>query len=413
VEDGLAELASDAAVELSQLSPLAELLQRATGLDAAGLLAGDAQELQTLLWGLALAAYLFATPGVLLGALDTFLLAPLDALLAPRLKAEDVKLLKRIGDGTFGSVYAGTLGAQSVVAKKHKPGVEGAEELQRAEQYFNARCRRSPVLRRGCAPFLGSYPGVGDAPVLVWSDRGTRTLADLLEDSDPEALERALRLSLGGRTGVARDNRIARQCMRQILTAAKDLHDAGIVHRDVKPTNLVAMQSTLGEPRLRLVDFGAAADLRTGFGFDPKRGLCDPNYVPPEQLVLPEGTPAPPSFAPLAAAGSPFLWFLGRPDLYDAYSCGIILLQLCIPALRRRNTTSPAGTFQRSLAASDYDLRLWRAELTNSVYDFSVLDAGGGLAWDLACRLVRPRDALQRGRSSCAQALLHPWMLLP
>jgi serine/threonine protein kinase len=37
----------------------------------------------------------------------------------------------------------------------------------------------------------------------------------------------------------------------------------GIIHRDVKPANLVLMGD-----RFRLVDFGAAADLRTGRGLD-------------------------------------------------------------------------------------------------------------------------------------------------
>ena len=88
------------------------------------------------------------------------------------------------------------------------------------------------------------------------------------------------------------------------------------------------------------------------------------------------------------------------------------MLQLAVPALRRRNSLGPAGTFQRSLAESGNDLRKWRSETATSVFDLEVLDHSGGLAFDLACCLVRPRNAARRGRLSAAQALLHPWLLL-
>ena len=38
-----------------------------------------------------------------------------------------------------------------------------------------------------------------------------------------------------------------------------------------------------------------------------------------------------------------------------------------------------------------------------SGYDFRILDRNGGAGWDLACRLTRRRNALNRGRLSAAQ----------
>ena len=410
------EAASAAAAVLDTAVSADEPAQSVADFAAAALqsaLGDQPQALPTAAAFFLAAVYLFAAPGIFWTLVDVLLLAPLDALLNPQVKASDVRIVKRIADGTFGAVYSGSYQGRDAIVKQFKRGVKGSDELQFLEEHFNRRTRRGPILRRGCAPFLGSYADADEPPVLLWKARGTMSLADLLEAKDVVAtLTDALDLDPGGGSYIAQTNRVARECMRQILSAASSLHNAGIVHRDVKPSNLVAMTSTLGKPRLRLVDFGAAIDFRSGLGFDPKSGLCDPGYCPPEITVLPESTPKPPP-AVVAAALSPLLWASGRPDLYDSYSTGIVLLQLCIPALRRRNSVGPASTFARQLASCDFDLRRWRDNSVGGVFDTAALDYGGGLALDLASSLLRRRNALQRGRRSCGEALIHPWMVLP
>jgi hypothetical protein len=55
----------------------------------------------------------------------------------------------------------------------------------------------------------------------------------------------------------------------------------------------------------------------------------------PEELVMPKDTPRAPVPA-LAALFAPFVWGWNRPDLFDTYAAGIILLQVGVqrrPAL--------------------------------------------------------------------------------
>ena len=68
------------------------------------------------------------------------------------------------------------------------------------------------------------------------------------------------------------------------LAAARPqaLHNAGVVHRDVKPLNLVLAEA---ERRFKLIDLGAAADLRNGTNYAPDESILDPSYCPPEQCA--------------------------------------------------------------------------------------------------------------------------------
>ncbi|WP_297752309.1 serine/threonine-protein kinase [uncultured Tessaracoccus sp.] len=88
-------------------------------------------------------------------------------------------------------------------------------------------------------------------------------------------------------------------CLYQLLDGIAHVHDAGWIHRDVKPANILLEPTGTGRPHLRLGDFGTA--LRTD---DPRFTAVGfihgtPGYVPPEAL---DGA-APASSADLYAAG--------------------------------------------------------------------------------------------------------------
>lgn len=52
----------------------------------------------------------------------------------------------------------------------------------------------------------------------------------------------------------------------------------------------------------------------------------------------------------IAALLSPFAWFYGRPDLFDSYSAGILLMQMSVPQLR-----SPANIRQFNNQLRSFD----------------------------------------------------------
>ncbi|KAK2405773.1 serine/threonine-protein kinase PEPKR2 [Trifolium repens] len=360
------------------------------------------QRWESLVFGSLIWIYLTARPGVLIGAIDAYLLAPLqlafDNLSGRRnLKTADFLVGNRIGEGSFGVVYSGVLvpknvedaaevtknkltttttttkSKDKVILKKVKVGIKGAEEFGEFEEWFNYRLSRAAP--ETCAEFLGSF--VADktnsqftkgGKWLVWKFEGDLTLGDYIKDRNfPSNLESVMfGRVLQGVDSSRRNALIIKQIMRQIITSLKKIHDTGIVHRDIKPANLVVTK----KGQIKLIDFGAATDLRIGKNYVPDRTLLDPDYCPPELYVLPEETPSPPP-APIAAFFSPILWQLNSPDLFDMYSAGIVLLQMAIPTLSE-----------------------------------------SGRGWDLATKLISERGPLRRGRLSAASALRHPYFLL-
>ncbi|KAG1678257.1 hypothetical protein FOA52_013877 [Chlamydomonas sp. UWO 241] len=357
-------------------------------------------------------AYLFLPPGPLPGLLDTTLLTNLYRMRSQVYTKEDITLGKQLATGGFGTVYKATLQLKDgssipVVVKK-------AKEFGEAEVWMNERMSRASP--SSCAEFITALddpaPSVssplGNAIWLVWKYEGDSTLASLMQQKQfPANMEkmlfgRELRLP----KGAARNAATIRLAMKQLIECVRACHVTGIVHRDLKPQNCIVSGE---DNKLKLIDMGAAADLRVGINYAPKEYLLDPRYAPPQQYIMSTQTAKPP---PAAVAGflSPVLWRMESPDRFDMYSLGVTLLQMAFVTLRNDDKLI---AFRRRLEEKyKWDLRAWRRGEEKKGKEFAegleLLDLDGAAGWDLLCRLMsfKPTD-----RPSASDALAHPFFL--
>ncbi|KAI8468751.1 MAG: protein kinase [Monoraphidium minutum] len=420
--------------------PLEPVVQTVGG-DVASVL-----DLQPTLPGVARLSALFyllgTRPNPFAGMLDFFVLGPATAASAPKLSARDFVLRDKLGGGNFGVTYeAVKIKAGESVSQRSQLSPEqkqrrvvlkrvnidraggirqdflrtgtmakGAAETGAVETYMCAKVKRNPLVASNCAEYLGDF--VADESFgnimqrgtqwLVWRFESDSTLADGLDGllgKFPESLEALVmgRVDEGG-DPEKREAEVIKRILKQVLVAVKGLHSMGIVHRDIKPDNLLITV----DGKVKVIDFGAAADMCTGINFNPLYGMLDPRYSPPEELIMPQNFPRAPSPF-VAALLSPLAWAYGRPDLFDSYSSGVLLVQMAVPQLR---SSASIRLFNSQLRSFDYDLEAWRRGPGRS-YDFTQLDRQGGAGWDLAQRLLAKRDKYNRGRLDAGAALRH------
>ncbi|CAM6127871.1 unnamed protein product [Calypogeia fissa] len=375
--------------------------------------------------------YVAAKPGSLSGVLD-YAYAPMHSLSNTTFNADEVQVGMQIGEGSFGIVYEGYIGRGvrkgsqkkelHVILKKVRPHSKGAEEMHDAEIHMNRRVQRTAP--NACADFLGttkvsasqSHGRLTEGLWLVWRYQGDRTLAHYMKQKNfPEnvaefVLESKAK-STSKRDVTEQNNAVIRKIATQILTNLRDLHRTGLVHRDVKPLNLVLAQDS-GE--FKLVDLGAAVDLRSGYNYVPDETIIDPTYAAPEHHVMPVCTPQlPPD--PLCSVVSPLVWLLNTPDRFDLYSAGLILLQMAVRPLRQ---DIGLQQFNTEFKRAGYNLDTWRKRCRFGDEEFSLLDGDGGAGWELVRSMLLPRHdrasfiwpSLGSSRPSAEAALRHRFL---
>jgi hypothetical protein len=205
-------------------------------------------------------------------------------------------LRREVGRGGMGVVY------EAVHDQRRRPEAlkvvraSLAEEPEALQRFLREVSALAQVSHDHVVPLFDSGTVAGEAYFTMPLLPGPG-LDDLLEDvratgESPPGAEALVVLDRHGipplagppaPPGVAYARRLA-AALAGVADALQALHAAGIVHRDVKPSNLLLDERR----RVRLADFGL---VRTGDPrlTDPGRLMGTPSYMSPEQVVLDQG----------------------------------------------------------------------------------------------------------------------------
>ncbi|KAG7885105.1 hypothetical protein KL938_001362 [Ogataea parapolymorpha] len=119
---------------------------------------------------------------------------------------------------------------------------------------------------------------------------------------------------LANRSNLPFDPSFTRYHAVEMIKCVKAVHDAGIVHSDLKPANFLFVKGTL-----KLIDFGISNSLSDHtVNIYRECQIGTPNYMAPETLIEVNNT--------LKGDGLNGTWKVGKPA--DIWSCGCIIYQM-------------------------------------------------------------------------------------
>jgi hypothetical protein len=177
------------------------------------------------------------------------------------------RLVGRLGSGGMSVVYLGRDPLEGFVAIKTAHG--GPADVDLARRFAaEAECLRR--LPEGCTARLVKDGATRTPPYLVIEYVEGKSLAHVVDTGGPLPPEQVSAVATG------------------VLRALAAVHRAGLVHRDIKPPNIVL---TVSGPRL--IDFGIAQEVGASGGpTGPETVMGSAGWIPPERLNRQSATPA-------------------------------------------------------------------------------------------------------------------------
>ena len=179
------------------------------------------------------------------------------------------RLLDVIGEGGYGTVYKAqqeTPVRREVALKVIKAGMDTHEVIRRFE---SERQTLALMSHPNVAGVLDAGTTAQGRPYFVMEFVDGRMLTAYCDEK---------RLSINGRLNL----------LIQVCDAIQHAHQKGVIHRDIKPGNVMVVDDGTGSPRVKVIDFGIAKAIE---GQAAERGpatmqgmlIGTPEYMSPEQ----------------------------------------------------------------------------------------------------------------------------------
>ena len=307
---------------------------------------------------------------------------------------EKYKVLKRIGNGQFGEVFAVKARHQGTAADAHHhqssetAATEKAKDNLYACKVINIATSTShrseddtlleEVFQEIGVMLESSHPNVQDLVDFSVENDKVYIVSSLCRGGD---LAQALEL----RGCLCEED--AKAVMAGILRGLSYLHSRGIVHRDIKLENILLSKSSHDMSNVKIIDMGFAKKL------SGSKATCD------EVFNTVCGTPlyiAPELVRPRRKAGTrQVVARFGTPA--DMWSCGVVLYGLlsgCLPFHADDGKANIKELFE---------------DIANAAYDFS--DPVWSMVSDEALSLIEGLLEVDPSkRLTAEEALRHPWM---
>ena len=271
-------------------------------------------------------------------------------------RIDQYELLKELGGGGFGTVY---------LAKDTVSGIEVAVKglplfvRNNREEMENIRSNFALVSRlthTNIAKALVLHP----AKEVVYESEDVRKKLRVDSGDTLMVMDYAPGVTLSQWRRQFPDRKVpleqALEITRQIASALDYAHELRVVHRDIKPTNMMIETAEDGSVKVRVLDFGLAAEIRSSMGrvsreIHDTSGTCP--YMAPEQWLGAKQGPATDQyslaamFCELVTGDVPFASVFDTGDLYWSSNR--------TPTRRSMRYVKPDGTRYNKLTASPYN----------------------------------------------------------
>ena len=214
-------------------------------------------------------------------------------------------LEKKLGEGGMGVVYRASHGMlrRPTAIKLLLPDRAGKDDLAR----FEREVRRTAMLTHPNTVTVFDYGRTSDGVFYYAMEllEGA-TLHEIVEVDGSQPEERVIHL------------------LEQAAASLAEAHDAGLIHRDVKPGNIMVVDRGGISDLVKVVDFGLVKDvgIRAGDGAEAALTMANaitgtPLYIAPETVIAPDSVDA---RADLYALGAVGYWLLTGTHVFSGNS---------------------------------------------------------------------------------------------